>query len=230
MHDGLKRYQVHVLRDAGLTVKEVAAKAGVSRSSVKRMLKEPKITSLEAAPVGRGPGRPGVARAFEAPVRKILEAEPDLPTVEVLRRIGQIGYAGRALSAAVHDLFRRLKQVLAAGPPMEQRRAWKERFDQELAALIQAHPQAEKGVTYLRGGQPWWFTCLLHPGMEPTNNLAEQSLREHVIVRKLIGTFRSESGAQHYQYIASLMISWRLQDKNPFEELLALLRRELCLK
>lgn len=138
--------------------------------------------------------------------------------------------AGRALSAAVHDLFRRLKDVLAAGPPREERRAWKDRFDQEVAALIQGHPGAEKGVTYLKGGQPWWFTCLLHPGMEPTNNLAEQSLREHVIVRKLIGTFRSESGAQHYQYIASLMVSWRLQGKNPFEELLALLRRDLCLK
>lgn len=138
--------------------------------------------------------------------------------------------AGRALAAAIHDLFRRLKDVLAAGPPMEERRGWKERFDQELTALVQAHPGAKKGVTYLRGGQPWWFTCLLHPGMEPTNNLAEQSLREHVIVRKLIGTFRSESGAQHYQYIASLMISWRLQGKNPFEELLALLRRDLCLK
>lgn len=107
VHDGLKRYQVHVLRDAGLTVKEVALKAGVSRSSVKRMLKEPAITSLEAAPAGRGPGRPGVARAFEAPVRRILEAEPELPTVEVLRRIGQLGYVGR--KSAAYDLVAGLR-------------------------------------------------------------------------------------------------------------------------
>ncbi|MDP2845234.1 MAG: transposase, partial [Candidatus Methanoperedens sp.] len=28
-------------------------------------------------------------------------------------------------------------------------------------------------------------TCLLYPGMEPTNNLAEQAIREHVIMRKI---------------------------------------------
>lgn len=140
---------------------------------------------------------------------------------------------GKALAASLHDLFRRLKEVLAAGPPMMERRRHKQAFDAEVAQLIPAYaakPDAKKTVTYLQNGHPWWFTCLLHPGMEPTNNLAEQSLREHVIVRKLIGSFRSESGAQHYQYIASLMVSWRLQGKNPFEELLDLLRRDLCLK
>ncbi|MCA1820079.1 MAG: IS66 family transposase [Halobacteriales archaeon] len=140
---------------------------------------------------------------------------------------------GKALAAQIHDLFQRLKGVLAAGPPMDERRRHKDAFDAEVAALIQAYaakPDAKKTTTYLQNGHPWWFTCLLHPGMEPTNNLAEQSLREHVIVRKLIGSFRSESGAQHYQYIASLMVSWRLQGKNAFEELLTLLRRDLCLK
>jgi hypothetical protein len=55
-----------------------------------------------------------------------------------------------------------------------------------------------------------------------------QAIREHVIVRKIIGTFRSEKGSENYQCIASLLATWRLQGKNMSEELEKLLRRELC--
>jgi transposase len=65
--------------------------------------------------------------------------------------------------------------------------------------------------------------------MEPTNNLGEQAMREHVVMRKIIGCFRSENGSQNYQYIASMLASWNLQGKNMFVELEKLLRRELCL-
>ena len=70
---------------------------------------------------------------------------------------------------------------------------------------------------------------MLYPEMEPTSNLGEQAMREHVILRKIIGCFRSKNGAENYQYIASLLADWRLQDKNGFEELEQLLRRELCM-
>ncbi len=53
-------------------------------------------------------------------------------------------------------------------------------------------------------------------------------MREHVIVRKIIGTFRSENGSENYQYIASLLATWKLQGKNIFEELERVLRGELC--
>ncbi len=35
------------------------------------------------------------------------------------------------------------------------------------------------------------------PGMEPTNNLGEQAMRGYVIMRKIIGDFRSENGAEN---------------------------------
>ncbi len=35
--------------------------------------------------------------------------------------------------------------------------------------------------------------------------------------------------AENYQYITSLLASWRLQGKNGFEELKGLLRKELCM-
>jgi DNA-directed RNA polymerase specialized sigma24 family protein len=54
---------------------------------------------------------------------------------------------------------------------------------------------------------------------------AEQALREHVVRRRLFQTFRSEAGAERYQYAASLLDTWRLQGKDPFAELEKVLRR-----
>ena len=71
---------------------------------------------------------------------------------------------------------------------------------------------------------------MLYPGMEPTNNLSEQVIREHVLMRKIMGTFRSEIGAEYYQYIASVFATWRLQGKDVYDELKKLLVNELCLK
>ena len=89
--------------------------------------------------------------------------------------------------------------------------------------------ELKKPLTYLKNGLGCWFTCLLFPGLEPTNNLSEQAIREHVMVRRIIGAFRSEKGAENYQYIASMFATWKLQKKNLFEELTRLLRSEICL-
>ena len=36
-----------------------------------------------------------------------------------------------------------------------------------------------------------WFTFLVVPGVEATNNRAERALREHVVQRKIMGSFRN---------------------------------------
>ena len=103
---------------------------------------------------------------------------------------------------------------------------------QEIFELVEKYSQFDelhKPVTYIRNGLGHWYTCLLYPGMEPTNNLGEQAIREHVIMNKIIGAFRSINGAKNYQYIASMFATWGLQGKNIFEELEALIRKELCL-
>ncbi len=42
---------------------------------------------------------------------------------------------------------------------------------------------------YFRNGLGDWYTCLLYPGMKPTNNHSEQVIREHVLMRKIIQAF-----------------------------------------
>jgi hypothetical protein len=139
---------------------------------------------------------------------------------------------GKMFSETIHLCFDRLKEFLATNPSMSEREKQKIMFDNTMRDLVEKYSnfkELKKPVKYLKNGLGKWYTCLLFPGMEPTNNLGEQAMREHVIMRKIIGCFRSKNGAANYQYIASLLASWKLQNKNIFEELENLLRQELCL-
>jgi transposase len=139
---------------------------------------------------------------------------------------------GKELSETIHHCFHDLKEFLAKDPSLDEREKQKTVFDNEMKDIVEKYSKCKelhKPTKYLQNGLDKWYTCLLFPGMEPTNNLGEQAMREHVIMRKIIGCFRSKNGAENYQYIASLLASWKLQDKNIFEELEKLLRQELCL-
>lgn len=139
---------------------------------------------------------------------------------------------GKQLSETIHNCFNSLKDFLSKNPSMAEREKQKVIFDNEMAGIVEKYSkykELQKPTKYLQNGLGKWYTCLLFPGMEPTNNLGEQAMREHVIMRKIIGCFRSNNGARNYQYIASLLASWKLQNKNIFEELENLLRKELCL-
>jgi transposase len=139
---------------------------------------------------------------------------------------------GKELSETIHHCFNDLKEFLSNDPSLGEREKQKTVFDNEMKDIVENYSKCKelhKPTKYLQNGLGKWYTCLLFPGMEPTNNLGEQAMREHVIMRKIIGCFRSKNGAENYQYIASLLASWKLQDKNIFEELENLLRQELCL-
>ena len=137
---------------------------------------------------------------------------------------------GRKLSEEIHNMFNELKESLKS-ENMDERKSMKDLFDRRMEELVKRYDpyrELHKPVEYIRNGLGSWFTCLLYPGMEPTDNLAEQAIREHVVIRKIIGTFRSESGSQNYQYIASLLSTWRLEGLSMFVEMDKILRKELC--
>lgn len=73
-----------------------------------------------------------------------------------------------------------------------------------------------------------WFTCVRFAGVQPTNNYAEQAIRETVMVRKIIGAFRSEAGTGVYETLASLIATWQLQQKDLKAELHRMLAANLC--
>jgi transposase len=104
----LKRHEVEILLKAGHAKIEVARLAGVSLCSVKRIAQESPV--LHVDDVGerakRQIGRPSTVTNFRKQVVGILQEEPDLATLEILRRVREIGYQGgkTALYALVASL------------------------------------------------------------------------------------------------------------------------------
>ena len=75
---------------------------------------------------------------------------------------------------------------------------------------------AETLRTYLAGAEhKFLFTFLRRPGVPPTNNHAEQSLRHLVIFRKICLGTRSESGLKTHSILPSLVQTARRQCVHP---------------
>jgi hypothetical protein len=49
--------------------------------------------------------------------------------------------------------------------------------------------------------------------VEPTNNIAERALRELIVIRKIIGGLRRETGARIMETITSMLATWKQQGK-----------------
>ena len=59
------------------------------------------------------------------------------------------------------------------------------------------------------------FTFLKYPGVQPTNNQAEQSLRNMVIFRKICFGTRSTQGSYSHSVLPSLLLTAKRQGKHP---------------
>ena len=80
-----------------------------------------------------------------------------------------------------------------------------------------------KAVNYLAKGLPYWLTFVLVPGVEPTNNRAEQDLRELVVLRKIKQTLRNKLGAETLEILFTVLATWQRQGKHLYEELTKML-------
>ena len=139
---------------------------------------------------------------------------------------------GKKLHEGLKLMFEEIKRFQESNPDKEARQKKYEEFTGRMESLLKeysGYEQLEKTITYLKNGKNDWFTCVLHLDVEPKNNFAEQTVREPVIVRKIIGAFRSENGAANYAKLASLMATWKLNGKNIKEELRAVIVDNLCL-
>jgi transposase len=92
----LKRHEIEVLLKAGHAKIEVAGLAGVSLSSVKRVAAEAPVVEVDDAAerAKRRIGRASRVEDFRKRVVEILQEKADLPSVEVLRRLSEVGYTG----------------------------------------------------------------------------------------------------------------------------------------
>ncbi|KXA96493.1 hypothetical protein AKJ39_04555 [candidate division MSBL1 archaeon SCGC-AAA259J03] len=70
----------------------------------------------------------------------------------------------------------------------------------------------------------YWFTFVIEPDVDPTNNQAERDLREPIVIRKIIGTLRNEKGTKIFERIMTMLATWKRQGLNPKEEMLKIIR------
>jgi hypothetical protein len=82
----------------------------------------------------------------------------------------------------------------------------------------------EKFLEKMQNGFEHWFTFILHPELEPTNNRAERALRETVVQRKIFGCWRNKKGTNNHDILVSLIATWQQRGKNPYHQLLTSLR------
>lgn len=113
MHSQLTRHTVQVLLAAGHTQQEASQHAGVSVRSVRRIVQEQPVTHVDdnIERQRRRIGRPSKAEPYRAFVLELLEDDPQLMSLEVLRRCRQRGYEGG--KTAMYDLVAQIRPASA---------------------------------------------------------------------------------------------------------------------
>ena len=131
------------------------------------------------------------------------------------------GWQAGVLYRSLCGLFAEIKKAAAKTPMAIREKLYKNcikkmRF---LADAAKVHKELRKFAATIKNGMGQWFTCVLHPEIEPTNNRAERELREFVVQRKIFGTFRSEKGIKTAGILLSVLATWRLRGFNTYSML-----------
>lgn len=138
----------------------------------------------------------------------------------LIRKLDYIVAKHKELTGFLEDLrllFHELKKKVAANPEMDERRRIRRWGEEELRRMLDcasSHNPLNDFHTYLKNGMDDWLTFVEHPGVEPTNNTAELALREHVVMRRIIGTLRGVRGALTHSILSSMFTTWRLLGKD----------------
>lgn len=144
-----------------------------------------------------------------------------------------ISVAGIHLHEKLKEMFEEIKQFNSVSHSVEERLAKYQELTKKLEEVIEyysKYPELESFIKYIKFNLGNWFTCIKIEGIEPTNNFAEQSLRESVVVRKIIGAFRSETGKENYEALASVIATWQLQGLDLKSKLKEMLVKNLCFR
>ena len=138
---------------------------------------------------------------------------------------------GRHFHEKLTELFDEIKQFNLKEHTEKQRlRKYKQMTArlQNVLTYYSRYEECQGVVKYIDFHLESWFTCIKIAGIAPTNNYAEQAIRETVIIRKIIGAFRSEAGTKVYEKLASLLATWQFQKLDIKQELQRMLTTNLC--
>jgi transposase len=131
-------------------------------------------------------------------------------------------------------LYRELKQLYEWGVERYRKRmSKKQRYSmwvyarhrlRKILSRYAGIKSLEKILGKIRNGFNHWFTFILHPEIEPTNNRAERGIRETVVQRKIYGCLRNEKGTHNHDVLTSLIATWQQRGLNPYTQMQQALR------
>jgi len=127
------------------------------------------------------------------------------------KELAEIIAEADSLHQALKGLFKKLTEALEIDPPPEVRRELWQMGRTTLQQVISKEyvdEKVRKLIGKIRNGFEYWFTFVIHPGVEPTNNRAERSLREQVVFRKILGTLRNIKGTSIHERIMTVLATW----------------------
>lgn len=115
------------------------------------------------------------------------------------------------LHNALKELYEILTEALENDPPPEVRKTLWQLAREALRHWITKEYSIEKVrkfVGKINNGFNYWFTFIINPGVEPTNNRAERALRPQVVLRKILGTLRNDKGTSIHERIMTTLATW----------------------
>ena len=113
-------------------------------------------------------------------------------------------------------LFEKMQEIRLKPPDSEERKIIAEKMRKSLAGTAKrmgGNVLFKEFAGKIENGINYWFTCIEHLEVEPTNNYAEQALRELIVQRKIMGGLRSEKGAETLEIISTMIAAWKKQDR-----------------
>ncbi len=126
------------------------------------------------------------------------------------------------LHQALKAIFEELTEALESDPPLEVREELWLKARVTLKQWIMKEYASEKMrklIGKINNGFDYWFTFVTNPGVEPTNNRAERALREHVVLRKIMGTLRNSKGTSIHERIMTVLATWGQNGLNSLQML-----------
>ena len=115
------------------------------------------------------------------------------------------------LHNALKELYEILTKALENDPPPEVRmNLWQLAREALRHWIMKVYSieKVQKLIGKINNGFEYWFTFIINPGVEPTNNRAEWALRPQVVLRKILGTLRNEKGTLIHERIMTTLATW----------------------
>ena len=129
---------------------------------------------------------------------------------------------GERIHRSLRQMYVGLQAWLETDPTIRERAQMHRSAQADLTSLVERSATDGAVATLLgkiEGGLDHWLTFVGEPAVSPTNNAAENALREPVVLRKIIGTLRNDRGMFVHETLLSLLATWRQQGRNPYDEL-----------